>query len=482
MVKNRGFSNSVFSMFDTLLLPLIMVIVTPFFIDSLGVEKYGVWMFINSIVVALSFINIGGADTVIKYVSLYNRHDDKEKIRQVFTTVFWVQFFTVLFLTIIFIFVFYYYHQLIEYFDFDAEVIPHGNLLLCGVLVFCVKMVEQVVFSYFKGYERYDISSSLSIFSKFSLILTQVGVVYFGGELESVFYASIFISILCLSFSIVILFINDNMLFRKRYFKLEMFKEVFVFTKWAWVLSIVGTASNQIDRWLVGSLTSMTLFGYYSIALLVFNNVHAVFASAVGWVFPKVSYNTEQEDYIYKYYKILQFCLLSASMIVSFALFYSSPLFIWWLGEANYDNSKLYIDSMVVLLPLFSLSIVPYYMIKGFGLIKYNFTTELITFLLRLVLMIVLYSYFGVIGIIIALGVSGLVLALYLVYILGEKVLYNFDLSTTSMFSIPILFLSSLLSTEPMFSVSFFILLIICYVKSFFDVLFKLYRWCGRLI
>ena len=481
MVKDRGFTNSVFSIFDTLLLPLIMVMVTPFFIDSLGVEKYGIWMFINSIVVALSFINIGGADTVIKYVSLYNRHNDKEKIRQVFATVFWVQFFTVVFLSFISIFIFNYYNQIVGYFKLDVGVIPYNSLLLFGVLVFFVKMVEQIVFSYFKGYERYDISSSLSIFSKLSLILVQVGVVYFGGGLENIFFASLMISIFCLLFEIAILVVKDNKLFLKRYFKLEMFKEVFVFTKWAWVLSIVGTASNQIDRWLVGSLTSMTLFGYYSVALLVFNNVHAVFASAVGWIFPKVSYNAEQ-DYIYKYYKILQCCLLSASMIVSFVLFYSTPLFTWWLGEINYNNSKLYINSMVVLLPLFSLSIVPYYMIKGAGLIKYNFLTELITFLLRLFLMMVLYSYFGVIGIIIALGVSGLMLAIYLVYILSEKVLFNFNLKSIPMFSIPILFLLCLLSTEPIFSALFFVILVMCYMKSFSEVFVGFYRWCGRLI
>lgn len=43
-----------------------MIVATPLFIDKLGVEQYGVWMFINSLVIALSFINIGGADTVIK--------------------------------------------------------------------------------------------------------------------------------------------------------------------------------------------------------------------------------------------------------------------------------------------------------------------------------------------------------------------------------------------------------------------------------
>ncbi|MGL6323827.1 hypothetical protein ACSZML_12380 [Aeromonas rivipollensis] len=84
MTKGSSLKNSLFSVGDTLLLPFIMIVATPLFIDKLGVEQYGVWMFINSLVIALSFINIGGADTVIKYVSQYNKTGDVVKIRQVF--------------------------------------------------------------------------------------------------------------------------------------------------------------------------------------------------------------------------------------------------------------------------------------------------------------------------------------------------------------------------------------------------------------
>lgn len=58
MAKSSSLKNALFSIGDTLLLPLIMILATPLFIDKLGMEQYGVWMFINSLVIAFSFINI----------------------------------------------------------------------------------------------------------------------------------------------------------------------------------------------------------------------------------------------------------------------------------------------------------------------------------------------------------------------------------------------------------------------------------------
>lgn len=463
MAKSSSLKNALFSIGDTLLLPLIMILATPLFIDKLGMEQYGVWMFINSLVIAFSFINIGGADTVIKYISQYNKSGDAVKIRQIFSTIFFIQLLVVISLSIL---VFCIYYSSLVFRSFDRFKSDNDLLLLLGALVFFVKMLEQVIHSYYKGNERYDLSSMLSMMSKLILISAQLFAVFEFKALNYVFSASVIASVTSLFLSTLFLLKTDVYLIDKNHFNMEILKDVFTFTKWGWCASIVGTASSQIDRWVVGSLVSMTAFGYYSIGLLIFNNIHTVFAASVGWVFPKVSFNRDPEV-ICKYYKILQCCLLTFSMLVSISLYNSSPIFNLWLGVDNYEKAKFFINGFLILLPIFSLSIIPYYMVKGCGLIKHNFITEIITFGIRLSLMLLLFRYFGVGGIIFSLGLSGYILGCYLAIILNKKVLSEFNLNISCMFFIPLLYAGMLLASDLILQLISFTGLLFFYVKVF---------------
>ncbi|MGL6323828.1 oligosaccharide flippase family protein [Aeromonas rivipollensis] len=350
--------------------------------------------------------------------------------------------------------------------SFEEYKSENDLLLLLGALVFLVKMLEQVIHSYYKGNERYDLSSMLSIMSKLILISAQLFAVVEFKSLDYVFSASLIASVVSLFFSTLFLLKTDVYLIDKTHFNMEILKDVFTFTKWGWCASIVGTASSQIDRWVVGSLVSMTVFGYYSIGLLIFNNIHTVFAASVGWIFPKVSFNKDPEM-ICKYYKLLQCCLLTFSIFVSVFLYHLSPVFNLWLGVNNYENAKFFINGFLILLPIFSLSIIPYYMVKGCGYIKHNFITEVLTFCIRLTLMLVLFRYFGVGGIIFSLGLSGYILGCYLALVLNKKVLAGFNLNIFCMFIIPWLYAGFLLASNVILQLMLFTGLLFFYLKVF---------------
>jgi len=154
-------------------------------------------------------------------------------------------------------------------------------------------------------------------------------------------------------------------------------------------------------------------------------------------------------------------------MLVSISLYHSSPIFNLWLGVDNYEKAKFFINGFLILLPIFSLSIIPYYMVKGCGLIKHNFFTEIITFGIRLSLMLLLFRYFGVGGIIFSLGLSGYILGCYLAIILNKKVLPKFNLNISCMFFIPLLYAGMLLASDLILQLIFFTGLLFFYVKVF---------------
>ncbi len=459
---NQNIKNALYSVLDTLFLPLVMILITPLLIKYLGMEQYGMWMLINSLIVAMSILNIGGVDTAIKYISYYRGNNDIQSVNEIFSTVFVTQLF---FAFVVAVVSFFLPHLMVNSGLFnisDSNKIIFEISLQFGILFFSLKLSEQVVFAYFKGFERFDISSIFSIFSKTIMMLIQLLTALNGGKLNNIFINS-FIG-LCILIVFEIFYIkkiNKDLRFFIN-FKLHRIREIFHFAKWSWIISIVGTISGQIDKWLLAGLANMTILGYYSIALLVFRNIHSIIASSVGWIFPKVS--KEKNEYkILKYYFILEGILLFASMFISAVLLNLDVVFLLWLKQKVYDNSIEYIHNILLLLPLYSVGIIPFFVVKGRGFIKYNFYSDVFTFIIRVVSMYLLYKIYGLNGIIIALGISGFFLIIYLSYIMKKKVFPRYNLKLTSIIMVPIVYIVLMLTSIIYLKIALFILLMYLY-------------------
>jgi O-antigen/teichoic acid export membrane protein len=466
---NRNIKNTVFSILDTLFLPLLMLLVTPIFITNLGMENYGKWMLINSLVVAMSVLNIGGVDTLIKYISNYRSSNDVLSINEIFSTVFVSQ---LLFAFIFVVCSFYLPPLLIDssLFNIGAEKkLEFEVALQYGILIFALKLLEQVLFAYFKAYERYDISSILSILSKFLLISIQVGTVLFGGALDDVFKSSFILLCIVVCLELFYMkYLKTDLSFIVD-FKIKRIVEVFHFTKWSWGISLIGTIAGQMDRWILAGLANMKTLGLYSLTLLVFNNLHAITSSSVGWVFPKVA-SENNTNTIFQYYCKLQGLLLFSSILISFLLITFDGIFYLWLDNDTYDSVIEYIHMVLLFLPIYSLGILPFYIVKAKGYINHNFYSDIITLIIRIVAIFILYKYLGLLGVVIAVGLSGVFISIYLSIVMKIKVLPTHELSISKILIIPLLYLGAMLASHVFIKVS--LVLVMCY---FFYSVFSLH-------
>src|ERR1035437_7929361 len=88
ILKRREFKNSLWNTADVLILPMLMLLVTPFFIKKLGPAEYGIWMIVNSIIISLGIFNIGAGVAAIKFISKYNALSDTQNIRRIVVSTF----------------------------------------------------------------------------------------------------------------------------------------------------------------------------------------------------------------------------------------------------------------------------------------------------------------------------------------------------------------------------------------------------------
>jgi len=328
---------SVFSVMDALILPSLTLISIPIFINKLGVNDFGIWMFISSLLILVSVMNFGGPETVVRYISFHVGRQDRRSSNEAFNVVSWVLLVVFIFISI---FSFYIPAMLLQegYFNINSgsEDLFRGSLQF-GMILAALKLLEQHVFSYFKGLEKFDLLFYFSLPSKITLIGVQLVVVINGGSLIEVFKYSCII----LTVNIVAQFIFMRMMLDIHFlskFNMLTAKEMFSFAKWSWIAAILAIISSQVDKWIIASNLTMEDLGYYSLALVIFTSIHAVIASGVIWVFPKTSREEGGKNFMSDYY-ILQGTIIFISITISYILIFYDNIFIFWLGEEPYHNS-----------------------------------------------------------------------------------------------------------------------------------------------
>ncbi len=376
-----------------------MLAATPFFIHRLGPEHYGIWMLVNSIIASIGIFNVGIGDATIKFVSKYKALNDEANLNRIVNTGFSIN------LVIIFIIISAgvfasYLVSTYNFFNLSA-----GNeklasvVIILGAAVFGTKQMEQLALSLFKGFERYDTSSKISMTSKFFMLSGQVLIIYLGYTLIQVFIISVVISVAAVLLEFIFVkFRFKNMSFFPR-FKKESIKEIFSFSSWSWIQSVLSIIASQVDRFVVITFAGPKFLAYYALAATVGGQLHSVFTAAAGWVFPKVSAKTERKESVTGlYYKMQLLMILVGVLVISVLIIFNNIIFKTWLGPETYSNSILFIKLFLFLTMFNILSIIPHYYLLGSNLIRISTYFMLLSVVFTIGFMVLCFYWIGING------------------------------------------------------------------------------------
>lgn len=419
VLLNQKLRNSFWSVSDAFLFPMLMLLFSPFFIKKLGIEEFGIWAFINSLIAGLGVLNFGLSDSIIRYVSNYRGNDDsinKDRVANGgLTYSFYISCLVAVVILIICTFLFLFLPASTKL----TQLVPY--LLLWGGLTFSLKLSEQSLLAIPKGHENYQFSSTLSMTSKSLLFGLNLLVIGQGGSLVLLFQFS-FILVL------VILFVEYFLVSRRFSVKLSVkipekstFNEMFSYGMWSWGQSLNGILSGQADRILVGILGGPALLGYYSIASMVSGQLHTVFSAASQWVFPSVSKKMAEGKEVRTTYYRMQFLISGSGFLAIFILMLVlNPLMEGWLGAEVYSHSSDFIKLFLVYNAFSLTSIIPYFYMNGSGFVKLNTIIGFSSSVLNLIGMIIGYFWLGPVGF-----VAGRFLTPITVSLAGRMVLHR---------------------------------------------------------
>jgi len=376
-LKNAGW-NSV----DFVVLPLLWLIATPFFVKSLGVERYGIWMLVNVFLGFSGMMAFGLGDATIKYVSKYRALNDAGGIARVIRSTLTVYIllgalgvlvsFTAA--PILVTRVFHVQSQNVE--------LATACIRIAGLGV-AVRLIDGVLSAIFQGYERYDLAAMISVPTNIATVLADVAMVVAGLGVEGIVAGTIGVIVLSAVAKVVIIkrrLISELVLLP--IFDRRALAEIFGFGIYSWLQGIGRILLNEVDQLLIAALVSTSALTYYTVALQLAQQIHAFLAKGVAFLFPLASVIHETGD-IQKlnriYFKALRF-VTTGGVVLGLPMFlFAKNILTLWMGAAFAAESAALLQILAFSFSIMATSIVPYYYLNGAGYVRINTAFSLLS-------------------------------------------------------------------------------------------------------
>lgn len=458
MKKPTGnIKNSSWNLANILLYPMVFLALTPFFIDHLGEDDFGIWMLINSYVyIAVHIISFGMGNSITAHIAeaLGKKNESSlfNYINLSTRTIGIISLATIGAALIWFI---------ISKFGIQVFQDNIDQILVVATLVISVKFWELFYQSYLKGYERYDLASIYNIVSKLMVLGAQVYLVIFNYGLFEIFISNLIINTMMVVVQAVVSYkLSPGYQFQFIRSEEEQ-KNLFHFGLWTWLQTIISVLAYQLDRFVVAIFLGPAITGYYILASTIINHMHMAFGAIVSWLLPKISRMKETNSNINLYFTSLRSFSIGFGLISIFAtaLFYE-PVFRLWLGDDKFSKMNEFFKLFLIFEAFLLMTIVPLFYLNAVKMLKFITSMEL------------LYKSGVIIGLFVAFAIVptgnsiiiGQIIALILLipleyYFINRKVLFDSSFKESIITIIPSLLVSlSIIYSQWYWSILFFII------------------------
>jgi len=371
----RSFKNAVWSSTDHLVLLLLYLVATPFFVHKLGVDKYGIWMLVNAFFGFSWIMAFGLSDATIKYVSKYRALGDQASVVRVIRSTLTLYGILGLLAAVVTFFASPFLINHVFKVQPQNLSLAIASLQIGGVGILA-RFVDNVFLSVLQGYERYDLAAKISAPTNiFTIVVSLIGVLM-GFGLIGILWASVLILVA----SSVAKAVVARRAFTPglRFFPIinrEAVKEIFGFGFFSWLQSLGGILLAQADRFIIASLLGTSVLTYYSVCLQLAQQIHAFLARAVGFLFPLASVAKESGELGTMrdvYFKSLHFVTICAVGIGLPIFIFSENILALWVGAEFASHAAGILRILALSFTILATSIVPYNFLNGAGYVRLN--------------------------------------------------------------------------------------------------------------
>ena len=403
--------------------------ITPFTINKIGLDLYGLWSFGAVILSYASISDMGFGVALIKYIAEYNIENNLIAINKIINTTlatFVSSGFIVCILVRILI------NPLIILFNVPEELYYDARITLLGFsFIFFLNLLFGTFLSILDGLQKMVITNivktlSFLIQSILLVIFLNLGFGLIGMLISSITATSItgFLSFFLTKRYLPSLKINTKFISK------DVFKETFKFGAQIQVSSLLSLGFDPFVRILISNLTSLSFVSVYDIAYKISSQIRSLALVITNPLMPASSEIAGKSNDLSKvkdlHIRAIKLFMMWGIYFYIFAIVIFPHFVPLWLGN-NYSN-VVKTFQIINIGWLSSVLVTPAYVLfRGCGQPKYTMYATTILVSTNVLLGLVFGGLFGYYGIIWAISLSLLISSIYLLidfsHISGGKLL-----------------------------------------------------------
>jgi len=438
--QSKIFKNSLFKSGSYFISVLIAFVTTPLFVAKLGIEGYGVYILLTSLVGYYNLLDLGFNQGVTKFVAEFKEKKDFEAVNRSINAAVSVQLFIGLITSALFIsFATFIIHFLKINPSFEHQ--ARYGIYACSI-GFLLSMISSTLDAALAGLFRYDLSAKIESSINVSMNLCLLVLVIAGCNLLTIIYVNVFfafasvvVNFLVVKQQLPTLHITFN--FDKIYFN-----KIFKFSSFIMLSRVSGVFSNYIVRFVVSYFLGPAAVALYVVPSKLLAAFGGLLSSASNVVFPlasQLNVSDSSEKIKELFYKSARLFSAISVPVMLFIIVFSRQILKLWMGNDFAMSSHLVLSVLTLGSLIGAQSTMPNLIITGLGHSKLIGFFGLLAIGCYCIFLPVGTKYFGVLGTSWGMLLTTLVNIYFVFYFTSRKVNVNLKRYLNESFSIHLL-------------------------------------------
>lgn len=361
--------NVLYSVFDYVSQPAMMILAAPVLLKALGVQQYGNWMLINSIAATASGLGGGFGDGATKFISMYRGRGDQKGVMRSLVAALAIN------VTLGCLFALAVAASapiLIDrVFHVDQSLRSQGVVALrVSAFVLLCRFAEVVFMSAIRGYERYRPVVITTVSSRVTVVLAAILLARKGFGLVEILWATLVVEVFTV---IALALLADDVLQIGSLHAMQLqagLRELLAFGSFTWLKSFMGVMFGYADRLMVAAMLGTGPLAFYVLCGQFTQPISSLLASGFNFLFPNVSARCGSGKWAESERIYHRAVLISISIVVAICLpviLAARSILTLWLGAAAARECHGLLVAMTIGNGILAVSIVPHYIALALG-------------------------------------------------------------------------------------------------------------------
>jgi len=386
---------------------LVVLFLTPYVVSRLGVERYGIWALLTSLVGYIGFLDLGIGGSYVRYIAEYYTQKDYSKVNFVINT----GFLFCLGLTFILIpLALFLTEPLLIFLKLDPTTYPEIKFVFFwGVVIFSLSNATFVFGSVQAGLQRMDLTNIVAVVLTIPYALGIILFLELGYGLKGLM---VLIGIMWMIQTLVNFYIAKKILpgfsFNPFLFKREMFAELLRFGIKLQISRLSQLISFQVDKLLITYFLSVGMVTFYDLGAKITGSIRKLPLLLVSALVPasaEIFAKGDKEGLNRLYFRGSKYLFAVGTPLFFFIVVCSGMLVNVWMGP-GYDIASTVIRILSIGYFFNLISRVASSIALGMGKPEFEMKYGILMSILNFSLSLILIIKFGFYGVLVGTGFS----------------------------------------------------------------------------